>query len=150
MSQWTHVAGVIRVDGLGFILGMTPVDEKKALERTLGLVIGYDTPIGEHSKCKLPSGSEGSLQYSVDIHSKSTSAYRGAITIWGDLIDYDDVGELITWFEGTLGLFDGDERSFPFLVRDAVMSIDLEFSMEKVICVWDDKKLVTTKVKRGR
>jgi len=148
MSQWTHVAGVVRVDGMGMVLGMTPIDEEQAIEKVMGKTVSYDSPKEEWDKCTVPCGSEGSLQYKVDIHGTRSSLYRGTVTIWGDLRDYDNVNELVSWFKKVIGSFN-ISKDFPFGIRDAVMSIDVEGSSNRVICYWNDKELMTKEVRNS-
>ena len=146
MSQWTHVAGIIRVDGMGSLLGMTSPDEKQAIEKVIGKTTDFISSYEEYDECTVPCGSEGSLQYKVDIHGGNSSLYRGAVTIWGDLRDYDNTNEIVSWFKKTLESFN-ISKEFPFGVRDAVISIDVEDSPNKVICSWTGEKLIIKEVK---
>lgn len=149
MSQWTHVAGMIRVDGMGPIIGMSPEDEEKEIRRILGHTCHFNSPREDWDKCSVPCGSEGSIQYEVSIHSSKNSLYRGAVTIWGDLRNYDEDASIGKWFKGVLEelTFNAETRN-PFSIRDAILSIDVEGSPNKVILTWSGNKVVKTKVKQ--
>ena len=137
MSQWTHVAGLVRLDGIGVMKGWTPEDEKRELEKVL-------------TASSLPFGSEGPLQYQVQIIFPQNQLCRGHIVLWGDLRDYDDVKEIRKWFEGLLSNFSFDyylPNQLPFFVRAAVMSIDVEFSGRRILLTWNEKKLVAKVVR---
>ncbi|GAI80691.1 unnamed protein product, partial [marine sediment metagenome] len=95
MSQWTHVAGLVRLDGIGMMKGWTPEDEKRELEKVL-------------AASSLPFGSEGPLQYQVQIIFPQNQLCRGHIALWGDLRDYGDVKEIREWFKGLLSNFSFD------------------------------------------
>lgn len=150
MSQWTHVAGIIRLDGGGPIMGMSKHDEEQLVSELL-------------SSSPLPSGSEGPIQYSFHHHGQdsahgaaiaSSSAYRGAIAIWGDLRDYgksqEEIDKIVDWFAWLVKKFNGT-REMPFWVRDGVLSIAVEYAKCKIILVDDGEKgLVKVKAKKKR
>lgn len=149
MSQWTHVAGIIRLDGGGPILGMSALDEAILINEAL-------------SESPLPSGSEGPINYSFHYHGQdnivsgfaSASAYRGAIAIWGDLRDYgegqEEIDKIVDWFTWLKNKFNGS-RELPFWVRDGILVIDVEFTKNKIILVDDGEKgLVKVKAKKKR
>lgn len=140
MSQWTHVAGLVRLDGIGFLKGWTPEDEKRELEKVL-------------ASSSLPLGSEGPLQYQVQITFPESHLCRGHIALWGDLRDYDDVKEIRKWLEGLISNFSFSHylpKESPFHIRDAVMSIDVEFSGRRILLAWNEKKLVEKAIKVKR
>lgn len=145
MSQWTHVAGIIRLDGGGPVTGMSKQDEERIVNEVL-------------SSSPLPHGSEGPVQYSFHHHGRdgenSASAYRGAILIWGDLRDYgankEEIDEIVDWFVWLKNKFNGT-RKMPFWFREGVLSIDVEFMRVKFILVDDSEKgLVKVKAKKKR
>jgi len=121
MSTWTHAAGIIRVDGLGFIQGVGTAGEKRELEKYIGKAAQFDSPERDFENCKLPMGSEGSLQYEVSITGGDTSLSRGHIAIWGDLRDCDSPDELIEWFKVLVS-----DMPTPFFIRDAVLTVHTE------------------------
>lgn len=65
---------------------------------------------------KLPSGSEGSLQY--ELHEYGNGLPWLIITIWGDLRDFDNENIIKEWFFKTI-----KEIGF---IRDAVLKIEVE------------------------
>jgi hypothetical protein len=145
MSQWTHVAGVIRLDGGGPIIGMSHHDEEKLISEIL-------------ASSPLPSGSEGPIEYSFQhhgqdstcgVHIASSSAYRGTISIWGDLRDYgksqEEVDKIIDWFAWLKNRLNGT-RETPFWFREGMLVIDVEYAKEKIILV-DDGENGLVKVK---
>lgn len=85
MSTWTHVNSSIRFDSLrGY---MDPPD--------LGVTAGvWD----DYAKATVPCGSEGSLDTYlwVNPHESCMAAYTGAI--FGDLRSYEDVDEIVAYF----------------------------------------------------
>jgi len=147
MSVWTHVSGIIRVDGMGFVTGHSPTDERKELERILGITVKFDSPPDGWDRCSIPYGSEGSIQYKVDIHGGDHSLYRGAGTIWGDLRNYDNVNEVGEWFKDVIDQIEKDSE-YLFGIRDAVMAVEVESELgNKVIYVWDGEKIVKKEVR---
>jgi len=84
MSQWTHVAGIIRIDGL-FIPG---VDEKIP---NLGNTCQFEDDESVWGLCDVPCGSEGSLYTSLYINPDTSMLARYVATIWGDLRDWGSV-----------------------------------------------------------
>lgn len=101
MSEWTHVAGHIRVDALVFDESLID-DYRKVLESTIGKPVSYeelDTEKAENSR--VPKGSEGSLCIKYN-HNDLCDVAFWEISIWGDLRDYgdDDINSnLIPWFK---------------------------------------------------
>lgn len=163
MSQWTHLAGLIRLDSVGAQLvrafpGSIPEKLKAAVVKALGNTCNFDSPREAWDQCTVPSGSEGSLQYSVFPNSeKDNHALSwGYVPIWGDLRDFgsEDVPKLAEWFEKSLARLSkpegfGDPADMDvlekanymlstFVVRDAVLSIDVEGELA-LILLWDDE-----------
>lgn len=88
MSQWTHVAGIFRIDALI----ISEEVQKETIEEIKGLIVnGDDTP--------LPCGSEGSLKYEVIPNPSLNSLSAFTVPVWGDLRDYDGAEEIKSWFE---------------------------------------------------
>ena len=110
MSQWTHVAAVIRFDALR-LPGMPDMSPQ------LGTPARWDDG-GSFDKCDMPCGSEGSLDYAVweNPHTNSISAYT--VMIWGDLRDYQDVDEIAAYL---------DRITSGKMIRSGVAEIDVEF-----------------------
>lgn len=150
MSQWTHVAGVIRIDGMPSLVGLNQEQERAEIQRMIGNTCGSYDDASKWDACNVPCGSEGSLQYGYSFYGHdevvsgflaSSSLSRGAITIWGDLRDYDDENEIIEWFKGIMAKFQPKhpENKGNFGIRDALLSIRVEGRGKKV-CVWNDDK----------
>ena len=132
MSTWTHVVGAIRFDGIprtsietfqfeainAIMRGELKVDDKGVLRPLI-------------SRRKLPTGSEGPIQYTL--HQYGNGLPWIVIPIWGDLRDYDNVTEIKDWF------FDLCQR-YP-LVRDAVLRIQVE-DREPIVIQYDLEKSV--------
>jgi hypothetical protein len=169
MSQWTHVAGIIRLDDLGYNLvkGMTVKEKqekiREAVTRALGTATSRDLDNFDQetwNKCTCPQGSEGSLQYDVipnsdkDTHSMSW----GSINIWGDLRDFGngDVYKIREWFQKSIdrlqkpvGFPDPDHMTMfekmdylmsVFSIREAVLCVEVEHEAREVITIFDPEQ----------
>ena len=106
MSTWTHVVGCIRVDGLP-----TLGSNIAGIEQKIGPMDLWDKPNGN---CKLPTGSEGSLEYKIIKYSNGLPWL--SIPIWGDLRSYENFDEIREWFTALLKELVG--------IRDAVLAVD--------------------------
>lgn len=81
MSVWTHVAGTIRIDDLGVLIGQ-PTDFLKVFIR--------NTWTHRNKNGNMPTGSEGSLDVEViERNEEDSAAYFKTISIFGDLRDFD-------------------------------------------------------------
>lgn len=81
MSVWTHVAGTIRIDDLGVLIGQ-PTDFSKVFIR--------NTWTHRNKNGNMPTGSEGSLDVEViERNEEDSAAYFKTISIFGDLRDFD-------------------------------------------------------------
>lgn len=106
MSQWTHVAAVIRYDSLR--LG------------ALGLVDdpNYHDPLPElHGG--VPTGSEGPLQVHLSMNPDPQSVAAYVVTVFGDLRDYDNVAEIVAFLHRITARWEGG-------IRAGVAYIDVE------------------------
>lgn len=163
MSQWTHVAGIIRLDSMGnCIVRQLPTGSKRekieeAVNKALGNTWNFESTPEEVERCNVPGGSEGSLQHNVfpnsdeDEHGLSW----GYATIWGDLRDFgtEDVPEIKVWFQKSLERLQkpegfNDPKGMPdlekaiymlstFSIRGAVLSIRVEYGPSTIL-LWDD------------
>ena len=118
MSQWTHVNCSIRVDIFPFI----GKDDTKIIKERLGTPALFDSPEKDWKNCKLPKGSEGSLQYFINenphfLDGKTNGQRFDVITIFGDLRDYDDEKAIGIWFKN---LIQG------MMIRQAICEIEVE------------------------
>ena len=158
MSQWTHVAGIIRLDSMGaniiradtsFKNGMI----KEAVAKVLGKTCDFESGDKAWSQCGVPMGSEGSLQYRVHPNSEEDthSLNWGYVAIWGDLRDFgmESVLKIQEWFqegleklkkpEGFSAMKDmgAQEKAeymlSSFMVRSAVLCIDVEYGPQVVL-----------------
>lgn len=100
MSNWTHVAGIIRVDGLR-IDDIEEVD----FDKIIGKECLWGSPsevwkdADENPDKYLPMGSEGSLQKTVWENPDKSCLASYTISIFGDLRDHYSTTEIIEWFK---------------------------------------------------
>ncbi|KKK95110.1 hypothetical protein LCGC14_2676090 [marine sediment metagenome] len=164
MSQWTHVAGIIRIDSMGAAIVRGPDKEKnnkikEAVAKALGNTFNFESSEEDWNRGSAPAGSEGSLQYSVSSNSDGDehALSWGYISIWGDLRDFgsEDVPSLTDWFQKSLErllkpegfedpafMSNNDKAEYmlsSFMIRDAVLGIHVEYS-PRIVLVWDDEK----------
>jgi len=124
MSQWTHVAGLIRVDRLHFLGGDIVGD----LVMRLGVPVQYGSSQREwnavYEVAIIPIGSEGSIQYRIQQTGDKSSASWGVVYIWGDLRDYEDVSEIYEWLKRACdGLW----------IRSCCVKVDVEYQASYLI-----------------
>lgn len=111
MSNWTHVAGIIRVDYIKW--DDTPeLDFDKLLGKECLWDSDYEVfeDADKHPELYLPMGSEGSLQKSVWINPNDSHITRYTVSIFGDLRDHDSADEIIEWFKNKCESLDGKVR----------------------------------------
>lgn len=125
MSQWTHVAGCIRIDDLESIMYGT-----SAMSRIAEAFRVYP----------LPEGSEGPIQVKiVETREHESALSWGLAYVWGDLRDYDDAQEVFAWAKDVCAqLF--ENRSF---VRQCAIVVDIEFGARYIIHGREDKLTMT-------
>ena len=126
MSNWTHVAGIIRVDYLK-IPGVTrDIDFEEEIGRELTFDDIWDETVvyeeyESHPQSFLPSGSEGSLKMSVWANPDDSHLSAYTVSIFGDLRDHHNEDEIIEWFKAQCN---------KFLVRQAVITVYNEYHDE--------------------
>lgn len=114
MSNWTHVAGIIRVDGIA------EVD----FDEVIGKECLWESPseVWEDAEANpdkyLPMGSEGSLQKSIWRNPDGNCLARYTISIFGDLRDHHSTTDIIEWFK---------EKCKSLWVRNAVITVKNEW-----------------------
>ena len=114
MSQWTHLAGIVRVDSLLF---SQPAGRKEEILRQIFLE-------------KIPHGSEGPAYVHVhkEIQLPEESCLRwGTVNICGDLRNFgeeEDVESVKKWFESALSRL---TTSLVGFIRNAVLLIEVEY-----------------------
>lgn len=125
MSIWTHVAGIVRIDSFDIIPDETFVEK-------IGNIIKWESPSWEwdlaEKKPELftPFGREGGINYNIIENQEKGSIDKYCVTFYGDLRDYDDINAIENWFEKIL-------YESEFMIRDAVLSIDLEFGEKRIV-----------------
>ena len=126
MSIWTHVAGVIRIDGL---------DEDFNWDELLGKEVGYNDSYdvwedaGSHPNEYMPCGSEGSLEKSIWKNPDEHCLAAYTVSVFGDLRDYDDLDAIVKWFE---------QVCKKLWVRNAVLTAECE-NGRVVNVYWDSE-----------
>lgn len=95
MSNWTHVAGIIRIDAIRCM------EEKIDFDALIGKEYDWeschDTWINPEEY--MPMGSEGSLDKHIWINPDKSCVAAYTVSIFGDLRDHDDPQEIIDWFK---------------------------------------------------
>ena len=124
MSNWTHVAGVIRADG---------INDEKIMQPDFDEIIGkkvhyHDSEEIKHDAYKnpekyLPFGSEGSLYKTVWVNPDTSCADTYTITIFGDLRNHHSPDEIIDWFK---------KKCEELYVRNAVVVAENEWNGTKI------------------
>lgn len=111
MSQWTHVSGCIRIDGMPS-LGLT-VD----LEKLLGRQRTWED---EHDAENIPKGSEGSIRWK-EIRAGDGMVFY-TVAIWGDLRDFGpaECEKIDAWFTRIV-------TTPSVMFRDAVLHVSPEY-----------------------
>lgn len=102
MSNWTHVAGIVRVDSLRSVFGRKHEPDFVSI---FGQELDFDdsTERWEDAQANpekyLPLGSEGSLHMSLWINPDSSELASYTVSIFGDLRDHQEPDEIIEWFK---------------------------------------------------
>jgi hypothetical protein len=129
MSNWTHVAGVIRIDAIRFpaLDGCNPNQEPdwdSVFGRELNDESSYENwaLADKHPEWFLPLGSEGSLHKSVWTNPRTSDLAAYTISIFGDLRDHDNPDEIIDWFQ---------EKCQRLYVRQAIITVYNELNGTK-------------------
>lgn len=119
MSNWTHVAGIIRIDSMRIF------DEDIDFDKVIGRECLWDDDMKiwdemeKHPKRFMPMESEGSLRKVVWDNPNKDSVAAYTVSIFGDLRDHDDSDEIIKWFK---------KICKKFIVRSAVITVDNELN----------------------
>lgn len=110
MSQWTHVAGTIRIDCVDH------EEVKEQINNVLGQTWRYGDNVNPDTEYA-PYGSEGSIQYTITENPDESCIAAFVVTFYGDLRDYENDAEIIAWFE---------KACDTFYIRQATITIDVE------------------------
>jgi hypothetical protein len=142
MSQWTHVTGVIRLDG--FML--TEDEVEQGVISKLGIVWDGYSYKSKHLQYT-PCGSEGGIHYKYhknhaaikhyddpNNRSEVTNLARGEIIISGDLRDFPGwdgvtVDDIINWVRQTAKLSDNVR------IRQGLVQISVEGNSD-ILLIW--------------
>lgn len=119
MSNWTHVAAIVRVDHI-----ILNPDDEIDFEMIFGREVLWDMDWADiESDCRptLPMGSEGSLRMSVWHNPDCSHLAAYTVSIFGDLRDHDDPNEIIHWFKEKL-------KCKNLFVRQATITVENEKS----------------------
>lgn len=104
MSNWTHVAGIIRVDCFEYNL-VDKINNIIGKEIHFNSSTGEWNDFGENPDSYLPCGSEGSLRATIWENPNKHCAAAYTVSIFGDLRDHDSAIDIIRWFRNkTLAL----------------------------------------------
>jgi len=123
MSQWTHINGCIRIDGIPCIEDNVDIE---SVREKLGVTCRYNSPHKRWKECNVPCGSEGSIQYKI------ISAGHGlvlwTVAVWGDLRDFGskDVKKIRKWFKKIT-----EESGLS--IRSAILEIRIEYGKTIVL-----------------
>ena len=113
MSNWTHVAGIIRADGIRIVGSDPNFDE----------IVGISRRFGDREKIigatYMPGGSEGTLEKMVWVNPDKSSLAAYTISIFGDLRDHHSPQAIIDWFK---------DLCKQFMVRNACITVENEWN----------------------
>lgn len=123
MSNWTHVAGIIRIDDFRF--EDTIFDFDKLIGKELHFEDCFEKwhDARNHPEKYLPQGSEGSLKKNVWINPDKEEITAYTVSIFGDLRDHDDPQEIVDWFKKICGRFAS--------IRNAVIVVENEINGQR-------------------
>jgi len=126
MSTWTHIAGCIRFDGF---LSNPSIESLKEL---IGPTCSFGDPHEKWEACRVPCGSEGSIEYTILTNPNEGHLAKYVMVFWGDLRDYENLSEIETWFRKI-----STHERFP--TRNAVISAVIEGGNKLLLDInWED------------
>jgi hypothetical protein len=130
MSNWTHVAGIIRVDGFRFDTDIEP-NWDNILGKELRYEDGYDKweEAEDHPEHFMPLGSEGSLIKTIWTNPDKCCVASYTVSIFGDLRDHDDPNAIIEWFKS---------KCSEMYVRQAAITANNELNGMKTWAIDDE------------
>lgn len=141
MSKWTHVSGVIRIDDFSFI-SHRKRNTSKTVEKIIGPMCLFEK-WNKHSK--LPTGSEGSIEYKVVQNKDESSIARFTVVFYGDLRDYDDLEEIKQWFIKLREEIEASDNEM--IYRDAILKAWVEHTDKPLIIKLNDETLELEEIK---
>lgn len=134
MSIWTHVAAIVRVDGIRMFDNQVGPDWDAIFGKECLFSASRDKwdDAMEHPEKYLPMGSEGSLRKIVwtDTNLSQVAAYT--VSIFGDLRDYDSPESIVEWFKKIINSDTIDVRQACITVTNGytIMTWDYNFGKE--------------------
>lgn len=130
MSNWTHVAGIIRVDGLRIGAGTEP-DWDSIIGKELRYRDGFEKwkEAEDHPDRFMPLGSEGSLTKSVWVNPNKSHFAAYTVSIFGDLRDHYDPDIIVEWFK---------DKCSKMHVRQAAITVKNEWNGMKTWSIDDE------------
>lgn len=141
MSKWTHVSAVIRIDDFSFI-SHRKRNTSKTVEKIIGPMCLFEK-WNKHSK--LPTGSEGSIEYKVVQNKDESSLARFTVVFYGDLRDYDDLQEIKEWFIKLREEIEASDNEM--IYRDAILKAWVESTDKPLIIKLNDETLELEEIK---
>lgn len=133
MSQWTHVAGCIRIDSPPFL----DVNPMRELSQSFGNTCKFGDPQSKWNRCNVPCGSEGSVQYCIERTGDEHSMSWGVVYIWGDLRDYDSQQKIYDWLRMACA---------GKMIRSCAVKIDVEYQDNYIVYDDGNDDLIMTKL----
>lgn len=131
MSNWTHVAGVIRIDDIRGLIHEDVPDFDKLIGKEMLYEDWKDVGQKEWEKAfdkrqhkYLPMGSEGSLQKSVWIDEDDHQIAAYTVSIFGDLRDHDSAKDIVKWFQKLLKRIEKQH----YMIRQATITVENEWN----------------------
>jgi hypothetical protein len=117
MSNWTHVAGIMRIDSFRF--ANNDMDFEKEIGKECLWGTGDWDEWDKHPEDFLPGGSEGTLNMSVWKNPDRDCLAAYTVSIFGDLRNHDSCEKIIDWFK---------EKCKKFMIRQAVITVHNEWN----------------------
>ena len=112
MSRWTHVCGLVRIDGLPF--GQP-----------------WESDLVTRLRTGAPYGSEGPIQWEIrPSNSNSSGISLGYVALWADLRDFgtaENIGQVEAWLTSVFRAGEG------WCAREGIVSIEDEHEKNSVI-----------------
>lgn len=129
MSNWSHVAGIIRVDDIQ-CLYKDDFNVSNIIKAFIGKEIDLDSPeelweeYDNNPDDFMPSGSEGSLNSCIHVNPDKSCMAAYVVSVFGDLRDHDDPDGIVEWFKNKVS---GLDEVF-YGVRNAVILVNNEYN----------------------
>lgn len=129
MSQWAHINGSIRLDGLVF--------DKEVLNKitpAIGQTCGHDSSDEQWKAAEdfgTPCGSEGSMQHKFVLYDTGNSLSLGQIMVWGDLRDKGEetAQEVFEWVKK----IQTNLKKLGLCFRNCTIEVEVERGTAKII-----------------